>query len=80
MALAREQGVAIHEIDVPMTWLDNAQEVFASSSGGGVIPVTQIDGKPVANGRPGLFTRRLYDAYWQAHERPEWNKAVKIKR
>ncbi len=80
MQLAREQGVAIHEIDVPMTWLDNAQEVFATSSGGGVLPVTQIDGKAVASGLPGALTRQLYNAYWQAHERPEWNKSVKINR
>ena len=41
-----------------------ADEVFLSSSGGGVIPITTVDGAPVGDGAPGPLTRRLDDLYW----------------
>jgi branched-chain amino acid aminotransferase len=45
-----------------------ADEIFISSSAGGVMPVTIIDGKPVADGAPGPLTRRLTVRYWQKRE------------
>ncbi len=47
-----------------------ADEVFLSSSGGGVIPVSRIDGQPVggrADGEFGPVSQRLQDAYWALH-------------
>jgi len=48
--------------------LAKADEVFLSSSAGGVIPVTRIDGAPVADGRPGAITIRLDELYWSKRE------------
>jgi D-alanine transaminase len=43
-----------------------ADEVFLSSAGKEVLPVTSIDGAPVGNGTPGPVCRRLYLAYQAA--------------
>jgi branched-chain amino acid aminotransferase len=42
-----------------------ADEVFISTTGGGVIPITRIDDKPVGSGHPGPVTKRLDGLYWQ---------------
>lgn len=47
-----------------------ADEVFISSSGGGVLPVTLVDGTPIGDGRPGPVTRRLVETYWAWHSDP----------
>jgi len=44
--------------------LADADEVFFTSTAGGIIPVTKIDGRPVGDGTPGRLTRRIHDLYW----------------
>lgn len=39
--------------------LYRADEVFLSSSNKEIMPVVQVDGKTIANGRPGSMTRRI---------------------
>jgi branched-chain amino acid aminotransferase len=41
-----------------------ADEAFISSTGGGVIPVTRVNERTIANGAPGLATCQLRDLYW----------------
>lgn len=55
---------------LPATELRGAREAFLSSSGGGVLPVTRIDGVPVGDGRVGPITRRLLATYWAWHQDP----------
>lgn len=69
--LARTFGHDMQLRDVPVAELYDADEVFLSSTGGGVIAVSLIDGKPVANrpaGRHGPVTERLQAAYWALHD------------
>jgi branched-chain amino acid aminotransferase len=53
-----------------------ADEVFISSTAGGVIPITRVDGAPVGDGAPGPLTQRLRTMYWDAHDDPAWTLAV----
>jgi len=45
-----------------------ADEVFISSTAGGVMPVSRVDGRIYGNGRPGPLTTRIRDLYWSKHE------------
>lgn len=54
-----------------------AQEVFLSTSGGGVLPVTRIDGRAVGSGNVGPITRRLADTYWEWHSNPRYSTPVR---
>ena len=56
---------------VPAAELAAADEVFLSSTGGGVMPIAKIDGRPLA-AWPGPVTRRLQDAYWALHDDPHY--------
>lgn len=55
----------------------SAQEVFLSTSGGGVLPVTRIDGQPVANGEVGPVTSQLARTYWEWHSDPRYSTPVR---
>jgi len=45
--------------------LRNADEIFITSTAGGVMGVTRLDGRILGNDRPGPITARLHDAYWR---------------
>ena len=53
-----------------------ADEVFLSSTAGGIMPVKNIDGKAVGDGAPGPVTQRLSELYWKLHEDPELSTPV----
>jgi branched-subunit amino acid aminotransferase/4-amino-4-deoxychorismate lyase len=42
---------------------ENFTEAFLTSSSRGVVPIVQIDGKAVGEGRVGAWTKRLSLAY-----------------
>jgi len=50
-----------------------ADEVFITSTAGGIMPVTYIDGRPVGGGAIGPTTARIHDVYWTHHEDPDWS-------
>ena len=53
-----------------------ADEVFITSTAGGVMPVTRISGEIVGDGRPGVLTASLNDAYWALHDDPKFSEAI----
>lgn len=66
LRIARGQGMSI-EYRSPYVE-ENFDEAFLTSSSRGVVPIVKIDGKPVGQGRPGAWTKRLSLAY-QAYVR-----------
>ena len=74
--IARELGFAISERVVSVEEMRDADEVFATSTAGGVMPVTAIDSAPVGNGGMGPVTAALIDVYWAKHVDPEWSRGV----
>jgi branched-chain amino acid aminotransferase len=51
--------------------------VFVTSTAGGIIPVTEVDGEPVGNGEPGPVTLGLREAYWDLHDDPRFATPVR---
>ncbi|MDO8211738.1 aminotransferase class IV [Conexibacter sp. CPCC 206217] len=75
--LVQEEGAAPLQLGpLPVAELARASEVFLSSTAGGVMPVTTLDGATVGDGRPGELTRRLQARYWLAHEDPRFATPV----
>jgi branched-chain amino acid aminotransferase len=54
----------------------SADEMFVTSTAGGVIPITKIDGHKISSGTPGPVTQELQGGYWMVHEDPRY--ALKI--
>jgi len=57
--------------------LRRAAEVLVTSTAGGIMPVTVIDGQPVGTGAPGPLTLQLRDRYWASHEDPRYSTPVR---
>jgi len=54
----------------------SADEVFVTSTAGGIVPVTLVDGRPVGTGRPGPLTLQVRERYWALHRFPEYSVQV----
>ena len=63
LGLATEAGLACDVGDFSLTQFCAADEVFATGTMGGLVPVISIDGRPVADGSPGPVTKRLMDLF-----------------
>jgi branched-chain amino acid aminotransferase len=50
--------------------MHEADEVFLTSTGGGVLPIAKVNGRPLRGPWPGPVTRRLHDAYWLMRNDP----------
>ncbi|MFK4484932.1 aminotransferase class IV [Bradyrhizobium sp. USDA 336] len=74
--IVREDGLPIDERAVPAHELRSADEVFISSTAGGVMPVTRIEGRPVGSGKPGSAYESVHRRYWSLHESAQFTVPV----
>jgi D-alanine transaminase len=63
VALAEERQLRVEERPFTIAEALAAKEAFITSASSFVQPVVSIDGKPVANGKPGPMARRLREIY-----------------
>lgn len=73
LELAHDNGIASSEASVSVDMLNHADEIWLSSSTKEILPVTQLDGRPVADGKPGELWQRMiaiYQAYKQQYREP----------
>jgi branched-chain amino acid aminotransferase len=75
--LLRRRDVPVAMRPLHADELRAADEVFVTSTAGGIMPITAIDGGPVGGGAVGPITARLIDDYWAAHRSPEWSTPVR---
>jgi D-alanine transaminase len=64
--IARAHGMPVELRPVPEAELRAADEIWLSSSGREVLAITSLDGRPVADGRPGPAYRRMAEWFRQA--------------
>ena len=74
--LAAEYGYQVHQTDLAPEYARSADELFATSTAGGIMPVTQIDNRVIGNGKIGPITLKLQKAYWALHDDPRYTTAV----
>ena len=75
--LAREVGQRVDEGRLTAEDLLRSDEVLVTSTAGGIMPVTVIDGKPIGTGAPGPLTLQLRDRYWASHQDPRYSTPVR---
>ena len=76
LELAAELGIAARPDIVDIAALRAATEIFLTSTAGGIMPVTTLDGQKVGSGRPGPVTERLRRRYWEVHDDERWTTPV----
>lgn len=64
LELCAETGQQVVQEAISEESLMLADEIFACSTAGGIMPITRINGREVGNGRPGTLTTNLSKLYW----------------
>ncbi|MTI85673.1 MAG: branched-chain-amino-acid transaminase [Firmicutes bacterium] len=63
MDLAREKGIPVEEKMFTRHDIFNAEECFLTGTAAELIPVVKVDGRTIADGKPGQMTWKLIDAF-----------------
>jgi branched-chain amino acid aminotransferase len=61
-------GIPARIAPIPRALLEDADEVFAATTAGGVMPCSRIGRRILGNDRPGPISLTLKQAYWQRHD------------
>ncbi|OAB55270.1 hypothetical protein AY600_13865 [Phormidium willei BDU 130791] len=76
LEICAELGVSAQACRLRRADLQAADELFASTTAGGIVPVSRIDGRILSNDRPGPLTLRIRDTYWAWHARERYRTPV----
>jgi branched-chain amino acid aminotransferase len=77
MRLGREKlGMEVIEEVFTVPELYRADEVFVTGTGAEIIGVVRINGRTIANGKPGPITKKLIEAFREYAKTPEAGVAV----
>jgi branched-chain amino acid aminotransferase len=68
LELCAELGIPAEVAPIPRASLEDADEVFAATTAGGVMPVARLNARILGNDRPGPVSLRLKDLYWRKHD------------
>ena len=74
--LATKSGYKVVQCNLPADEARTADEVFATSTAGGILPITKIDGRSIGSGTPGPVTLELQEAYWALHKNPQYTTKI----
>tara|TARA_Y100001970_G_scaffold283507_1_gene398782 strand:+ start:6598 stop:7506 length:909 start_codon:yes stop_codon:yes gene_type:complete len=75
--LANELNLSILKKSISLQELESAKELFATSTAGGIMPITKVSGKQVGNGSVGKITRQFHKIYWEKHLDDDWSISIK---
>ena len=65
-------GIECQVRAVPVGEFRGADEVFITSTAGGIMPIVRVDDRILGNGRPGPIFDRIHNLYW-AKRRAGWH-------
>lgn len=74
--LAQRLNIDTRIAPLPEATLRDADEIFITSTAGGIIPVRSLDGKTVGEGAAGPVALHIRKLYWDAHDHPAFATPV----
>ena len=74
--LAKELNLPIMKKSISVEELYNAKELFATSTAGGIMPITRVSGQEIGKGSVGSLTRQLHKLYWEKHSDDSWSTSI----
>ncbi|WP_269541839.1 branched-chain-amino-acid transaminase [Cerasicoccus fimbriatus] len=63
LEIAKDIGIEVVETNLTRYDLWIAKECFLSGTAAEVVPVVEIDGRPIGDGKPGALTKRVLEAF-----------------
>ena len=76
LELATENGFTVIHGNLKPEEARSSDEAFATSTAGGIIPITKIDDQIINGGIIGPITKTLHDSYWKLHDEPKYSAAI----
>jgi branched-chain amino acid aminotransferase len=76
MEIAESLSISCEESAITVADFMEADEVFATTTGGGIVPIATINERIFSNGAAGAITRQLSEAYWKWHEDPSLTEVI----
>lgn len=73
MELATQAGYEMIQTDLSPEQACDADEIFATSTAGGIMPITQVDNQLIGSGKIGAITAELQTKYWALHDDPRYS-------
>lgn len=77
--VAKAKGYEIRVEFVPIEMAYQADEIFMCTTAGGIMPITELDGNPVRDGKLGPITKDIWDGYWDIHYDPKFSFEIDFK-
>ncbi len=74
--IAQENGIPAFDTKLTPYDLYTANEVFFSSSSGGIIPVIKISDRKIGDGTPGKMTKKISTLYFALHKSKKYGTPV----
>ena len=74
--MAEEIGMKVEIRPLPLAEFMESDEVFISTSGGGIFALTRVDDRIFANGAIGPITAKLHATYWDWMMRPAFRTEI----
>ena len=69
-------NIPISKKPISIEQLKNAKELFATSTAGGIMPITKVNGELIGDGKVGGHTRKLHEIYWAKHKDSGWSVSI----
>jgi branched-chain amino acid aminotransferase len=64
LELCEDLGAPFEVRPIARAEIEEADEIFFSTTAGGVMPVSRLGARILGNGRPGPISSKLRQAYW----------------
>ena len=74
--LAKELELKVNINPISIEMLRSSDELFATSTAGGVMPITKVSGKLIGLGKVGSITRKIHKIYWEKHYDDDWSLKI----
>ncbi|MDN4591353.1 branched-chain amino acid transferase [Xenophilus aerolatus] len=75
LELCKRLGIPVRVAPLPVADVRAADEVFLTSTGGGILPIAKLDGVPLPQ-FPGPVSERLHAAYWAMRDEAAYRDVV----
>jgi branched-chain amino acid aminotransferase len=76
MEICTKHDIPVIETNISLEEFLEADEVFATTTGGGPVSITRVNDRIFSNDVPGDVTRQLNQTYWEWHNDPAMSEPV----
>ena len=76
MELCKDQHIFVEETNISLEQFLSADELFATTTGGGIVPITRANQNVFSNDVGGEVTLVLQESYWRWHKESEMSEVI----